>query len=123
MTRLGDVLHRLTASSAELVAAEELRAARGRGATPVADCIPRHRARVAGVIASMTFRPRGQSAALVARLYDGSGSIELVFLGRREVPGIEPGRRLVAEGTVYDDRGRLVIFNPAYELDPRGRDE
>ncbi|WP_341361218.1 OB-fold nucleic acid binding domain-containing protein [Georgenia sp. M64] len=122
MGRLLESVHRLTASREEIDAAEQLRTARTSGATPVAECVARRPARVAGVISSLTYRPRGETPALVARLYDGSGSVELIFLGRRDVPGIEPGRRLVAEGTVYDDHGRPAIFNPAYELGARGDD-
>jgi hypothetical protein len=32
------------------------------------------------------------------------------------VAGIEPGARLVAEGTVGEQGGRLAIFSPDYEL-------
>ncbi len=47
---------------------------------------------------------------------DGTGSISIVFLGRREVPGISTGTRLVAEGMAGSHFGRLAILNPAYEL-------
>ena len=40
----------------------------------------------------------------------------LVFLGRREIPGIRTGTQLVAKGMVGDRRGRLAILNPDYEL-------
>ena len=37
--------------------------------------------------------PRGGAPALEAELYDGSDVIDLVWLGRRQIAGIEPGRR------------------------------
>jgi hypothetical protein len=47
---------------------------------------------------------------------DDTGSISIVFLGRRQVPGIEPGTRLVAHGMAGSHFGRLAILNPEYEL-------
>ncbi|WP_127127574.1 OB-fold nucleic acid binding domain-containing protein [Georgenia sp. SYP-B2076] len=120
-SRLGQLLHGLTASREELHADDERQTSAAHGATPVAELVPRRRAVVAGAISALTYRPRGQSPALVARLFDGSGSIDLVFLGRHDIPGIEPGRRLVAEGMVYEDAGHRTIFNPSYELIPRGQ--
>lgn len=122
-SRLGQMLHGLTASREELQADDERRASVAHGATPIAELVPRRITTVAGTVAALTYRPRGQAPALVARLFDGSGSIDLVFLGRRDVPGIEPGGHLVAHGMVYDDAGRRAIFNPAYELIPRGHNE
>ncbi|MPV38566.1 OB-fold nucleic acid binding domain-containing protein [Georgenia subflava] len=118
-TRLGQALHRLTASREELEAADERRTSHAPGSVAVADLVPRRRAAVSGVLTALTYRPRTQTPALVARLYDGTGTIDLIFLGRREVAGIELGRRLVAEGMVYDDDGRPAMYNPAYELAPR----
>lgn len=71
-----------------------------------------------GTLRTVTLRPRGGSPALVAELYDGSDTIDLVWLGRRKIAGIEPGRMLRAEGLVTVHDGRKVIFNPSYELRP-----
>lgn len=65
---------------------------------------------------AVTYRPSGSS--LVARLHDGTGELDLVWLGRRHIPGITPGRRLVAEGVIYSGDQRPTIFNPAYRLLP-----
>ena len=53
-------------------------------------------------------------------LYDGSDVITIVWLGRRRISGIEPGRMLVAEGLVSLRDGRKVMFNPRYQLRPVG---
>jgi hypothetical protein len=53
---------------------------------------------------------------LQAELFDGSASIDLVWLGRRRVAGIEPGRTIMARGRVGVHDGRLAIYNPWYEL-------
>ena len=49
----------------------------------------------------------------------GSGpasSVTLVWLGRRRIPGIEPGRTVTARGRFADVEGKRVIYNPWYEL-------
>ncbi len=75
---------------------------------------------MAGTLRAVTVRPRGNSPALHAELWDGSASLILVWLGRREIPGIEPGRRLLAKGRVAQHRGTRTMFNPIYELRPPG---
>lgn len=113
------VLDRALASRAELDDAEERSGAIESGCTPIASVEPRARVRVTGVLRSVTVRPSVGVQAFEAELYDGSGSIDLLFLGRHQIPGIEVGRHLVAEGLVAElDAGR-VIFNPSYELTAR----
>jgi hypothetical protein len=41
--------------------------------------------------------------------------VTLVFT-RREVPGIETGAQIVAEGTVGEHEGRLALLNPIHEV-------
>ena len=57
--------------------------------------------------------------ALEAELYDGSGSLYVVWLGRRHIAGIEPGRRLRIHGMVTEAEGHRAVFNPRYELVPK----
>ena len=40
----------------------------------------------------------------------------MVFQGRRRIPGIQPGARLVVEGMVGDWTRRQAMLNPDYEL-------
>jgi amino acid transporter len=89
--------------------------------TPIAQVQHRRQARVAGRISSLRVQPRGGVRALECTLVDETGGIVLVFLGRRSIAGVKVGVRLVAEGMVGDDRGRLTILNPVYDLlsDPR----
>ncbi|MEE6281152.1 OB-fold nucleic acid binding domain-containing protein [Georgenia sunbinii] len=84
--------------------------------TTAATARPRHRVTVSGAVAAVTYPAAGSPPSLVARLYDATGSIDLVWLGRRTVPGVAPGRRLRAEGMVSAGRHRPVIFNPVYQL-------
>jgi hypothetical protein len=109
-------LRRLTSSKAELEAEELQKTSDEEGATPIKACATRRRACVAGTLRTVTLRPRGGAPALEAELYDGSDVIDLVWLGRRRIAGIEPGRLLRAEGLVSVQDGRKVMFNPRYEL-------
>jgi hypothetical protein len=109
-------LRRLTSTKAELEAEELQKASGSEGATPIKSCATRRRACVVGTLRTVTLRPRGGAPALEAELYDGSDVIDLVWLGRRRIAGIEPGRLMRAEGLVSVQDGRKVMFNPRYEL-------
>jgi hypothetical protein len=111
---------RLATSQAELEAAELQEDLGRQGATPIVRCGGRQRFCVAGTLRTVTLRPRGGAPALEAELYDGSDAIDLVWLGRRKIVGIEPGRVVRAEGLVSLQDGRKVMFNPRYELRPAG---
>ena len=113
-------VNRLATSAKEHEAAELRKDCVDMGATQVRDLPDRELVRVAGTLRTVTLRPRAGVPALVAELYDGSGSISLVWLGRRQIPGIEPGRALIASGRVTRDSEQPVIFNPRYELRPAG---
>jgi hypothetical protein len=108
-------------ASADEVAADEERdaAAQFSGCSAVSDLKVRHRGSAAGVLRSVVLRPREGIPTVEAELYDGSGSLDLVWLGRRTIAGIEPGRRIRVEGMVCDVGGRRTLFNPRYELKPR----
>lgn len=108
---------RLFSSTDELEAEELQESTEELGATRVCDCVDRSRATVAGSIRTVTQEPRGDSPALEAVLYDGSDQVTLVWLGRRKILGIEPGRRLRAEGLVTTTPdGQRAMYNPRYEL-------
>lgn len=81
----------------------------------------RSRATVIGEVRSVTLRPRDDVPALVVELWDGSDALQLVWLGRRSIPGIEPGITLRATGRVTTHRRMSTIFNPAYEIVVAGR--
>lgn len=86
------------------------------GACPMAKVPDRTRATVAGTLRTVTLRPVGGVPALEAELYDGSGVVTLVWLGRRRLAAIEPGRWLLATGLVANHDGRRLMYNPRYEL-------
>ena len=84
----------------------------------------RSRVAVGGTIVSV--RPptdeTGGSGSIGYRcvLDDGTGQMDLLFLGRDKVPGLGVGARCHVEGTARMDHGRLTLWNPLYRLDPPG---
>jgi amino acid transporter len=111
-------LRRLTAGR-ETLHAEEVQAEINEiNAQPIAECGDRQVADVAGVLRSVTLRPRGPSLTMEADLWDGTGHVTLVWLGRRNIPGVQPGRRIVVHGRVARIKGERTIYNPLYELQP-----
>ncbi len=114
---LKGLLRRLTASEQELDA-EQLRAeAAAHGCTPALDCRRGQLVSVTGRLRTVVYTPRTNTPTLEADLFDGTDVVTLVWLGRRQIAGIEPGRNLTARGRVALREQRKVIYNPYYELD------
>ena len=86
------------------------------GTTPISEAQWRARVRVAGRIHSVRVPAGGATANLECTLVDASGAILLVFQGRRHIPGVQQGARLVARGMVGAWQGQLALLSPAYEL-------
>lgn len=114
------MVHSFSADVDVLRADELLESVEELGATRVSACGSRSRVSVAGTLRSVTLCPRAGTPALEAELWDGSGAVILVWLGRRQIAGIEPGRRLLARGRLATFDGRCLIFNPTYDLLPPG---
>jgi amino acid transporter len=115
-------LRRLTAGRDQLHA-EELQAEINHvSAKHIADVADREVADMAGTLRTVTLRPRGTSLTMEADLWDGTGNVTLVWLGRRDIPGISPGRRIVVHGRVARINGELTMYNPVYELKSSGPD-
>ncbi len=84
--------------------------------TPIADIPDRQLVHIAGILRTVTLRPRGTSLTMEAELWDGTGNVTLIWLGRRHIAGIQPGRRILIHGRSAWVNGERTIFNPAYEL-------
>lgn len=121
-TSLRERLARFVAPQQAVHAEQERRLASQMGGTPIAELPARRKATVCGTLRSVTLRPRAGVPALEAELYDGTGALSLVWLGRRQIAGIEPGRRIRITGLVTDTQEQRVVFNPRYELIPASRD-
>jgi OB-fold nucleic acid binding domain len=85
--------------------------------SPALDAVDvRRPVRVAGEVRSIRIVPRAGADALEATITDGHGTVTAVFLGRRKILGISPGRRVFLEGVVTRDGPTAVMYNPVYEL-------
>lgn len=118
-TPLRRLFRRLTASEAELEA-EELQAdSSAKSGCSLAGNVQRGQlVTVSGRLRTVVYTPRTNLPTLEADLYDGSDVVTLVWLGRRHIAGIEPGRALTARGRIALRDDRKVIYNPYYELEP-----
>ena len=86
------------------------------GATPMDRVTARHPSRVAGEIRAVRIVPRAGAPALEVTISDGRGSVVGVFLGRRKIPGMSPGRRVLFSGVAGKDGNRYLVYNPEYQL-------
>lgn len=115
-----EAVRRLTTPIAELDSESLRQFARGvEGATPVAEAEARREVTLAGEITSLRLVPRPDGSPwLEATISDGSGSAVALWTGRRRIPGVTPGRRLAitGRGSPTGPGGRLLIYNPRYEL-------
>ena len=81
----------------------------------------RPRVQIAGTVQAIRNERIGGMPALEAEVQPGHGradlgQVDLVWLGRASIPGIEPGTTVVAEGRLVVRRGRTTMCNPRYEL-------
>jgi RecG-like helicase len=109
---------RLGSSNEELESEELQRNVRDEGAVPIRTCEDRQQVSLTGTISTVTIHPRGGHPALEVELRDGSGAVTLVWLGRRQIPGIDPGRTIKIWGRISCHDGRRLVYNPRYELLP-----
>ena len=88
------------------------------GGLSIADAPDRELVVLKGTLRTVTLRPRGGVPALEAELFDGSDALTIVWLGRRRITGIAPGRSLRIEGRIGVQDKTRIMFNPRYELLP-----
>lgn len=109
-------LARWTASNSAVEAEQLQEQSEAEGATAVTCCQQGTTVCVAGTVRAVRLAPLAGAPTFEVDLYDGSGTVRLVFLGRRSVAGIAAGHTLVARGRLTRRDGRGTIFNPSYEL-------
>ena len=73
-----------------------------------------------GKIRSIVFRPEKAVPALEAEIFDGTGFIVVIWLGRRRIQGIKPGVSISVSGRLVDVEGRLTMYNPKYSIIAKG---
>jgi RecG-like helicase len=109
---------RRVAESDEQRYAEEIGAwaAKVPGASTVRDAGSRSKVKLAGVVRRITVRPLEGHESLEAVLYDGTGEVTVVWMGRRSIHGLNLGTRLVVEGLLAEQRGERRLVNPRFEF-------
>ncbi len=74
--------------------------------------------RLEGTLRTVTLRPRGGVPALEAELADGTGTVTIVWLGRRRILGVHAGCGMRVLGRVGRHENMRIMYNPRYELLP-----
>jgi hypothetical protein len=110
------MLRRLTSDVEELDAENLSEDADRSGAQRAVECACGQEVTVLGRLRSVEFRPQEANASLEAELFDGTEGVTLIWLGRRRIPGIEPGRTMRVRGRIAVRDGRKVLYNPYYEI-------
>jgi hypothetical protein len=114
---LNRLFGRLTESDEARLAAEiRTWASSVPGVVPIANVTLRVQVKIAGVVRRITVFPLEGQESLEAILFDGTGDATVVFMGRRGIPGLTLGTRLIVEGVLAEKDGRLRMVNPRFEF-------
>ncbi|MEZ0049528.1 hypothetical protein ABIA30_000518 [Mycobacterium sp. MAA66] len=87
------------------------------GAMRAVDCCRGQEVTMIGTLRCVETNGKGCSGGVRAELFDGTGTVTLVWLGQRRIPGIESGRTLRVQGRLGKlENGAKAIYNPHYEI-------
>lgn len=104
-------------ADSEVIDAEAAqRAAREAGFHAIAEIGDRSKVRITGFVSSQVIQPRGVAPVVEVDIYDGTGTITLIWLGREAISGIGPGARLIVRGFAAKRGNHRVMYNPRYEI-------
>jgi hypothetical protein len=67
-------------------------------------------------VKSVRIVPRAGADALEVNVSDGRGSVVAVFLGRRKIAGLSPGRKVLLSAVAGRDGNSFILYNPEYVL-------
>lgn len=109
-------MRKLTSDVEDLDADDLTRDTEQSGAQRACDCRCGDEVTMVGRLRSVELSPNDAAATLEAELFDGTDGVTLIWVGRRRIPGIEPGRRIKVRGRMAIRNGRKVLYNPYYEL-------
>jgi len=104
------------ASDEELAAYELSEQAEIRGSTLIEEIDRGKPIQVTGVVKSATVRPNTQVPTYEVEVFDGSGSLTVIWQGRKHVTGVEPGTRIEVEGRITFLSGKPCLHNPVYRI-------
>jgi RecG-like helicase len=86
------------------------------GSVRIAEAQPRSRVKLAGVVRRITVRPLEGHESLEAILFDGTGEVTVMWMGRRAIRGLSLGTRLIVEGLLAEQRSERRLVNPTFEF-------
>lgn len=107
-------VHRLTTPTEQLDREELADFCVTLGFAPISGIEPRTRVTTGGEVRSVRIVPRAGAPALEVTFSDGAASATAVFLGRRKIAGMAPGRKIAVTGMVARDGKQLLLYNPDY---------
>lgn len=101
---------------------DDLASGTGTRTDSCAGATARGRVTIMGRVRSILVQPKGSAPSLEAVLDDGTGTVRVIWLGRRRIAGIEPGRIVKINGFVSRIEATPTVFNPRYELRATSRE-
>jgi len=116
VSKLRTWLRSFYASDEELAAYELSKQAEIRGSTLIEEIDRGKPIQVTGVVKSATVRPNTEVPTYEVEVFDGSGSLFVIWQGRKHVTGIEPGTRIEVEGRITFLSGKPCLHNPVYRI-------
>lgn len=108
---------RLTEGSEQRDAEKSTDDAASTGAQRAIDCQRGQEVTMVGTLRSVEGNAKGCAGGVKAEFFDGTDTVNLVWLGQRKIPGIESGRTLRVRGRLGKlENGAKAIYNPHYEI-------
>ncbi|MFT4043913.1 MAG: OB-fold nucleic acid binding domain-containing protein [Gordonia sp. (in: high G+C Gram-positive bacteria)] len=107
---------RLTEDLGEADAEKIAEESAATGAMRAVECCRGDEVTMHGELRSVETCARTAKSSVKAEFFDGTDVVFLKWLGRKRIPGIEPGRKITVRGRVGELDGTKVIYNPYYEL-------
>ncbi len=82
----------------------------------IAKCPPRAMCTVAGLVEAARVADYRGTESFVVTLVDDSADLDLVWLGRTSIQGLQVGVALKAKGTLSQWQGTLAMIDPSYTI-------
>jgi len=101
---------------AQLLATIEAWASTVEGTERIDAAPMRSSVRLAGVVRRISVLPIEGIQSLEATITDGTGEVNAVFMGRRNIQGLSLGTRVIVQGVIGEQRGVRRIVNPKLEF-------
>ncbi len=117
-TAIGRWFKKLTTDDEAMDADQLSSESTASGCQRASECWQGQPVAVLGRLRSVDLRPTDSLASLTAELWDGTDEIQLIWLGRRSIPGVETGRIVKVKGRLALKDGHKTIYNPVYQLMP-----